>query len=173
VKTILLISIASIFFSCNDNNEKIKTLQEENQNLKKYIKESKDGSYDYSIKEKETKKIDSIQKDMNQLNKKNDSLIKSLEKQLKEFKEEKNKKTETSNNTNNKAKYTKEEFREIIKGKTKAELLNILGRPNSTQDYETTEHWFYDKIVYDPITRTNRDVNLVIKYGIVTNIAIY
>lgn len=67
----------------------------------------------------------------------------------------------------NKPKYTRDEFRNLIVGKTQKEILEILGKPpNSTQDYGDDVNWYYYNTTYDPITGTSSGAQVRFKNGI-------
>ncbi len=46
----------------------------------------------------------------------------------------------------------REEFRARLMGKTEAEVLQILGRPKETKDYDGVKVWSYDGFTFDPVT---------------------
>lgn len=46
---------------------------------------------------------------------------------------------------------TREEFSKRLEGKTRAEVLRLLGRPTSTQDSGDKEIWVYERVCRDPI----------------------
>ena len=47
--------------------------------------------------------------------------------------------------------YTRAEFEEAVKGKTKAEVIELLGRPASTTGGEG-DTWKYDDVTTDPVS---------------------
>lgn len=53
--------------------------------------------------------------------------------------------------TAKKKKYTREEFRTMLIGKTKAEVLELVGKPYRTEEPGSGNYWTYADITYDPI----------------------
>ena len=48
--------------------------------------------------------------------------------------------------------YDRDEFRSLLVGKTEAEVLDLVGRPDSTQDAAAGRAWYYDRRTRDPVT---------------------
>jgi outer membrane protein assembly factor BamE (lipoprotein component of BamABCDE complex) len=48
--------------------------------------------------------------------------------------------------------FTREEFRKLLMGKTKDEVLATIGKPTSTGHSGSDEFWYYDNKCYDPIS---------------------
>lgn len=47
---------------------------------------------------------------------------------------------------------TRDEFRQAVTGKTEAEVIEVLGNPDGTQD-GSRKLWYYHRRTYDPVTR--------------------
>ena len=61
---------------------------------------------------------------------------------------------------------------QLLMGKSQEEVLRLIGRPDSTQDYTRWQNWFYRHITYDPISRKpDYTANVVIEYGKVSDIS--
>lgn len=60
------------------------------------------------------------------------------------------------------------EFRTMMMGKTEAEVIELLGKPTSTQDYAEASWWEYRSVTYDRITRkTDAMTGIKFKNGVV------
>lgn len=67
--------------------------------------------------------------------------------------------------------WTRDEFRALVMGKTKDEVIAAVGKPDKTQEDRTAEYWYYDKRTYDPVAEKNDNrVQVVFKDGIVTGV---
>jgi hypothetical protein len=71
-----------------------------------------------------------------------------------------------------KSKYPRDEFRALVMHQTKAELLDLLGKPSDTQDVQGLgEYWYYDRKTFDPVTdKTDFRAQLTIQGGRVTGV---
>lgn len=48
--------------------------------------------------------------------------------------------------------YDRQEFKAMVVGKTPNEVLSLLGKPNSTSDYDTYQTWVYEERTRDMVT---------------------
>jgi outer membrane protein assembly factor BamE (lipoprotein component of BamABCDE complex) len=48
--------------------------------------------------------------------------------------------------------YTRNEFRNLVVGKTGDEVLRAVGKPESTQDMGSGQYWYYREMTKDPVT---------------------
>jgi hypothetical protein len=65
-----------------------------------------------------------------------------------------------------KPKYSREELRQAVQDKTEPEVLELLGRPESTSegyfDARVTHRWHYSRLTFDPVSqRVDRGVTIV------------
>lgn len=69
--------------------------------------------------------------------------------------------------------FTRDEFRQLMEGKTEAEVLKLLGTPTST--YENvlgTKFWKYRGLTTDPVTgKTDDTVDVRIQHGVVAGVS--
>lgn len=65
------------------------------------------------------------------------------------------------------AKYTRDEFRKLVDGKTMQEVLDAVGTPNSRDNEDNLEpRWFYLSPCYDPLTNhVDRSVTIHFQSG--------
>lgn len=47
---------------------------------------------------------------------------------------------------------SRDEFKKLIMGKTKDDVLRLIGKPSDTASTGLVESWFYKSVSYDPIT---------------------
>lgn len=47
--------------------------------------------------------------------------------------------------------YTRDEFRKMLMGKTQAEVIEVAGKPDTTQDFGSPT-WYYKRVTADPVT---------------------
>jgi outer membrane protein assembly factor BamE (lipoprotein component of BamABCDE complex) len=67
--------------------------------------------------------------------------------------------------------YTREEFRAMLVGKSKEDVLKLAGKPDVTQDGGRTEYWYYNGRTADPITgKTDVRAQVVINDGSVSKV---
>lgn len=60
--------------------------------------------------------------------------------------------------------YTRDEFRTLLMGKTADEVLQAIGKPNSTADTPDRDPmWYYRNITYDPLTK-NTDTSTYVYF---------
>ena len=66
--------------------------------------------------------------------------------------------------------YTRDEFRKLVVGKTEAEVIAAVGRPDGTQNYGTP-FWFYHGVTVDEVSgKTDTSAQLVFKGGVVERV---
>lgn len=51
--------------------------------------------------------------------------------------------------------YTRDEFRAMLLGKKKGEVIALVGRPYETKEPGSGNYWIYQNRTYDPISRRN------------------
>jgi outer membrane protein assembly factor BamE (lipoprotein component of BamABCDE complex) len=67
--------------------------------------------------------------------------------------------------------YTRDEFRQLLMGKTMEEVLKAIGKPNSTAESPPDTYWYYRGITYDPVTgKTDGSVQVCIERGVVRRV---
>lgn len=68
--------------------------------------------------------------------------------------------------------YTRDEFRKLLAGKTMEEVLQLIGKPDSTSDTPDRDPmWLYRGITYDPLTKnTDTSVYVYFRRGVVDDI---
>jgi hypothetical protein len=68
-------------------------------------------------------------------------------------------------------KYTRDEFKQLVLGKTRDELIGLLGKPNATQESGDLELWDYYSRTTDPTTgKTDQDAQVEFQNGRVENV---
>jgi len=74
-----------------------------------------------------------------------------------------------------KEKYTREEFRKLVVGKNKKQIIEALGKPESTMDITSDEIWNYDgSLVYDATTGiAQNSIQVVIRNGVAIRVNFY
>lgn len=69
------------------------------------------------------------------------------------------------------AKYSRDEFRQLVVGKSRQEVLDLLGRPQATQEGDGFEFWDYQGRTFDPVTnRTDHNAQVEFQNGRVSNV---
>jgi hypothetical protein len=67
--------------------------------------------------------------------------------------------------------YTRPEFSRLVLGKSEAEVIEAVGRPDETSEDDDARYWHFKKRTLDPLTQEkDTDVQVVIKGGKVANI---
>lgn len=67
--------------------------------------------------------------------------------------------------------FTRPEFTRRVMGKTEAEVIAAVGKPDETSEDNSARYWHFKKRTLDPLTREkDTDVQVVIKEGKVANI---
>ncbi len=67
--------------------------------------------------------------------------------------------------------WSREEFRSAIMGKTKHQVINILGRPDSTQELPGSQtSWFYKQRTKDAAGKTDASAQVTFQGGVVARI---
>ncbi|MBL8822883.1 MAG: DUF4339 domain-containing protein [Planctomycetia bacterium] len=67
--------------------------------------------------------------------------------------------------------YTREQFRQLIVGKSVEKVKTLLGKPSLTQDLSPFVFWYYENITYDPVSgKRDFQVQLSIKHGMVESV---
>jgi outer membrane protein assembly factor BamE (lipoprotein component of BamABCDE complex) len=62
--------------------------------------------------------------------------------------------------------YTRDEFKQLILGKTEDEVLQALGKPRSTSQKENVQYWHYANRTMDPLTKKiDSDAQVVLENG--------
>ncbi len=65
----------------------------------------------------------------------------------------------------------RDEFRNLVLGKSPEELVAAIGKPNSTQDTELGVFWYYENVAGDPVTgKRSMLVQITIENGRVTGV---
>lgn len=74
-----------------------------------------------------------------------------------------------------KKEWTRDEFKKLVMGKAKADIIKIVGRrPDRTSGDEAVELWHYDGVSHDPVAdRPDRVAQIVIEKGVVTGVNFY
>lgn len=67
--------------------------------------------------------------------------------------------------------YDRLELREMLMGKRPKEVIALIGKPDSTTDYGTSQTWVYKEIARDPITGNVEDAFVSIRGGAVESVA--
>lgn len=49
--------------------------------------------------------------------------------------------------------YTRDEFQKLVAGKTKDEIIALIGRPSRTISTSSVDYWVYEGITYDPASK--------------------
>ncbi len=63
--------------------------------------------------------------------------------------------------------YTRDQFRQLVIGKTPDEVIKAVGKPDRTQDFAGTRAWYYDRITTDPITgKVDRTSQVIFEQGV-------
>ena len=52
---------------------------------------------------------------------------------------------------------TREELKTLLAGKTKAEVIEVLGRPEQTGEYSAGDFWTYRRVSFDPVAGRTAD----------------
>jgi hypothetical protein len=82
---------------------------------------------------------------------------------------EKDKKVKERDTKNRK--YTRDEFKQLVLGKTRDEVIGLLGKPNATQESGDLELWNYYSRTTDPTTgKTDQDAQVEFQNGRVENV---
>jgi hypothetical protein len=67
--------------------------------------------------------------------------------------------------------YSRPEFSRLVLGRSEAEVIEAVGRPDETSEDDDARYWHFKKRTLDPLTREkDTDVQVVIKGGKVVNI---
>jgi outer membrane protein assembly factor BamE (lipoprotein component of BamABCDE complex) len=70
-----------------------------------------------------------------------------------------------------KPKYSRDELKNQVQGKTSDKIIEILGRPARTQEDGNSQWWYYHNLTYDKITgKADDDVQIVFQGGSVTDV---
>lgn len=70
------------------------------------------------------------------------------------------------------AKYTREEFKKLVMGRTKDQVMDAVGRPASTSEGGGFEFWYYKHTTYDPISqKIDSSIQVCFKGGVVESIS--
>jgi hypothetical protein len=65
----------------------------------------------------------------------------------------------------------RDQFRNLVLGKSQSEVLSLLGKPNDTQDDQDLGHlWYYNDCARDPVTGKRSLVQIVFEGGQVTTV---
>lgn len=77
-----------------------------------------------------------------------------------------------SSHHNSQPTWYRDNFRNLILGKTRKEVLMLVGRPDSTQDSGgNNQYWYYRGVTVDPITnKKDYQVQVVFEYDMVTGV---
>jgi len=67
--------------------------------------------------------------------------------------------------------YSRPEFSRLVLGKSEAEVIEAVGRPDETSEDDDARYWHFKKRTLDPLTQEkDTDVQVVIQGGKVVNI---
>ena len=67
--------------------------------------------------------------------------------------------------------YSRPDFSRLVMGKSEAEVIEAVGRPDETTEDDDARYWHFKKRTLDPLTQQkDTDVQVVIKGGKVANI---
>ena len=67
--------------------------------------------------------------------------------------------------------YSRPEFSRLVLGKSEAEVIEAVGRPDETSEDDDARYWHFKKRTLDPLTQEkDTDVQVVIKGGKVASI---
>lgn len=67
--------------------------------------------------------------------------------------------------------YTRAEFTKLVVGKTQAEVIQAVGKPDSTSESGGRVWWYYSNTTTDPITgKTDQSIQLVFEDGKVSEV---
>jgi hypothetical protein len=67
--------------------------------------------------------------------------------------------------------YSRPEFSRLVLGKSEAEVIEAVGRPDETSEDDDTRYWHFKKRTVDPLTREkDSEVQVVIQGGKVAKI---
>jgi hypothetical protein len=67
--------------------------------------------------------------------------------------------------------YSRTEFSRLVLGKSEAEVIEAVGRPDETSEDDDARYWHFKKRTRDPLTKEkDSDVQVVIKGGKVANV---
>ena len=67
--------------------------------------------------------------------------------------------------------YSRPEFSRLVLGKSEAEVIEAVGRPDETSEDDDARYWHFKKRTLDPLTQEkDTDVQVVIKDGKVADI---
>ena len=67
--------------------------------------------------------------------------------------------------------YSRPEFSRRVLGKSEAEVIEVVGRPDETSEDDDARYWHFKKRTLDPVTQEkDTDVQVVIKDGKVADI---
>lgn len=67
--------------------------------------------------------------------------------------------------------YSRPEFSRLVLGKSEAEVIKAVGRPDETSEDDDARYWHFKKRTLDPLTQEkDTDVQVVIKAGKVAEI---
>ena len=67
--------------------------------------------------------------------------------------------------------YSRPEFSRLVMGKSEAEVIEAVGRPDETSEDDDARYWHFKKRTLDPLTQEkDTDVQVVIKGGKVASI---
>ena len=67
--------------------------------------------------------------------------------------------------------YSRPQFSRLVLGKSEAEVIEAVGRPDETTEDDDARYWHFKKRTLDPLTQEkDTDVQVVIKDGKVANI---
>lgn len=58
-------------------------------------------------------------------------------------------------------KYTRKEFKQMLIGKSEADVVRLIGKPDSTHDQGPRTFWYYPSLTYDPISGKDDDKSMV------------
>lgn len=62
--------------------------------------------------------------------------------------------------------WTREEFRKTVVGKTPDEVIAAVGKPDRTNDFDDRKSWFYKELTTDPITdKVDKSITVRFKDG--------
>jgi hypothetical protein len=67
--------------------------------------------------------------------------------------------------------HTRDEFRALVLGRTRDQVIEAVGKPDKTQDADGDIYWYYQKRTVDPVTgKVDRSVQVVFLSGVVRSV---
>lgn len=68
--------------------------------------------------------------------------------------------------------YTRDEFRNLIIGKTPDQVLKAVGKPDRTREITGMNVWYYDATTTDPVTgKVDRAAQVIFEQGVVDRVS--